>query len=455
MSDKYCVAIFGGAVAGSEAVAQMVKNGVQVVVFEQNSLPYGKIETGLPKWHVKPREKQEQKINERLNQPNVHYVPLCQLGKDIDFADIINNWGFSAILLATGAWKDRPFPIIKIEQFIGNGFCYQNPFVQWFNLFHDPNYAGPKYKIYDNAVIIGGGLASIDVAKILMIETTSSKLKKLGHDVDAITIERLGLKKSAEMKGVSIDELELKKCRILYRKRIEDMPLSPDPVSNDATELKKVEAVRQKIIKLAQEKYLFEVVECQSPRDIIIEDGKLAGLLVQKNKVVNSKAIPINGELTKLKTPLVISSIGSIPEFIPGISLDGEKIDIENHSTGKLKGFKNVFALGNAITGKGNIRDSQKHGRNVSESIIRDYLGVLESDEYKSDYEFKTPVSNQLKPVASYIEQSEPLKEETLNRIISLVKMLQKKAGYKGYHKWIKENLPIRLEIVSTNYAKE
>ncbi len=32
---------------------------------------------------------------------------------------------------------------------------------------------------------------------------------------------------------------------------------------------------------------------------------------------------------------------------------------------------------------------------------------------------------------------------------------MQKKAGYEGYHKLIKEKLPIRIETVSTNYDQK
>ncbi len=50
---KHIVAIFGGAVSGSEAAYQLAEKGIRTVVFDQNALPYGKIEDGLPKWHVK------------------------------------------------------------------------------------------------------------------------------------------------------------------------------------------------------------------------------------------------------------------------------------------------------------------------------------------------------------------------------------------------------------------
>ena len=46
--DNQIVGIVGGAVAGSEAVYQFTERGVRCIVFEQNDLPYGKIEDGLP-----------------------------------------------------------------------------------------------------------------------------------------------------------------------------------------------------------------------------------------------------------------------------------------------------------------------------------------------------------------------------------------------------------------------
>src|SRR5512136_1631123 len=108
ISPGHFVAIIGGAVAGSEAASRLSARNINCVVFEQNPLPYGKLETGLPKWHVNLRNSQEDKIDVKLRHPLVHYVPAVRLGKDLSFIDLITNWNFSAILLATGAWQDRP-----------------------------------------------------------------------------------------------------------------------------------------------------------------------------------------------------------------------------------------------------------------------------------------------------------------------------------------------------------
>ena len=65
-ASKHLVAIVGGAVSGSVAASSLIDKGHTVVVIEQNSRPFGKIEDGLPKWHKKQREQEYAKINDRL-----------------------------------------------------------------------------------------------------------------------------------------------------------------------------------------------------------------------------------------------------------------------------------------------------------------------------------------------------------------------------------------------------
>ncbi len=55
---KHYIAVIGGSISGSEAANLLAKKGFRVVVFEMNKLPYGKIEDGLPNWHVKLRDRQ-------------------------------------------------------------------------------------------------------------------------------------------------------------------------------------------------------------------------------------------------------------------------------------------------------------------------------------------------------------------------------------------------------------
>src|SRR6516162_7109723 len=99
MSDngrQYFVAIIGGAIAGSVAAEILAERGTRVAVIEQNKRPYGKIEDGLPRWHVEQRKQEYARIDARLKKPGVFYVPSTKLGRDIGFDDLVKNWGFSA-----------------------------------------------------------------------------------------------------------------------------------------------------------------------------------------------------------------------------------------------------------------------------------------------------------------------------------------------------------------------
>ena len=52
---QHFVAVIGGAISGSVAAEILADHGIRVAVIEQNTRPYGKIEDGLPRWHVEQR----------------------------------------------------------------------------------------------------------------------------------------------------------------------------------------------------------------------------------------------------------------------------------------------------------------------------------------------------------------------------------------------------------------
>ena len=84
--------------------------------------------------------------------------------------------------------------------------------------------------------------------------------------------------------------------------------------------------------------------------------------------------VPLEGTVEDVPSRLVISSVGSIPEPLEDIPMHGEVFRLKDARTGKLEGLDGVFAVGNAVTGKGNITDSQRHGRVVSRHMLENYL---------------------------------------------------------------------------------
>ncbi|MCA9735813.1 MAG: FAD-dependent oxidoreductase [Deferribacteres bacterium] len=416
-SPEHIVAIFGGAVAGAEAAEHLSRLGIKTVVFEQNPLPFGKIEDGLPFWHIKLRDKEEEKIIEKLNHPNVHFVPSTRLGNDVQFNDLVEKWNFSAILLATGAWRDRPIPIDGIDAYIGKGLTYQNPFFQWFNHAHDANYSGPTWDVVDDTLIIGGGLASIDVAKAVMMQTTKDALSQKGIHVPLFEIEKKGPADILAEHKLTKEEIGLKGCTLVYRRHAINMPITPIPEDADERRIQKAMEVRQRMIDNLVEKFLFKFVECHMPVDKIISDDRLSGIVFQKTKIEGDRVIPLEGEFSEIRSAAVISSIGSVPEMINGIPMKGSTFAVADWETGQLEGYDNVYLLGNAVTGQGNIKVSRTHGNFVG-NLVREKL-----------------------------QSQPPLTTEQMASIFDKVKTRQAEVGYDGdlLH-WATKHTPVRLE---------
>ncbi len=446
-SGHHYVAIFGGSVSGSEAAHLLAERGFRVAVFDQNYLPYGKIEDGLPKWHAKLRDKEEATIDDKLSHENITFIPGVRLGKELDFNDIAANWGFSAVLLATGAWKDRSLPIMGIDDYVDKGLVYQNPFIHWFNHYHESGYQGQAYEIPDGAIVVGGGLASLDVVKVVMIETVQKALKGRGIDADMFTLER-SIAKVLDEHHLTMDDLGLKGCTLYYRREAKHMPLSTFP--RDTPEhIAKAESVNQKILENFVQKYLFNFQPCAVPHEKIVENGGLKGIVFQKTKIVGEKAIPVEGEFIEQKTELVISSIGSMPEKIDGIPQEGNLFKLASEESCRIDGFENVFALGNAVTGRGNIKESLEHGKYVTLDVMDHHFHWMEEDYQKWLRGVEGGVEKQISEIASTITRQRFLSIETLGNIKKKISELHHLTGYKGnYREWIEEKRPVRLESI-------
>jgi ferredoxin/flavodoxin---NADP+ reductase len=369
------IALVGGAVAGSEAASVFVSRGAVVLVLEQGDKPYGKIEDGLPRWHRKLRESEYVKIDGCLSQRGVYFLPKTRLGHDVSLATLKDELGLSAIVLANGAWRDRPLPIEGAERFVGHGLVYQNPFVHWFNHYEEPVYDGPRYECPDGALVVGGGLASIDVAKILNFEVTIRARRERGITVDVEELDARGIPDTLDKHGLSAEAIGLKGCVLAYRRRMEDMPIA-SPKGSDPSAIAKAEAARVKIMTRVQKKYLVRFEGLASPVEPIEREGRLEGLVFQRNEVQGGKLVPAAEGRFEIRAPLVVSSIGSIPEPIAAIPAKGELYDFEDWERGTLRGLPRVYGLGNVLTGKGNIRDSRENATLISTEIAEGLLGL-------------------------------------------------------------------------------
>jgi NADPH-dependent glutamate synthase beta subunit-like oxidoreductase len=440
----HCVAVIGGATAGAEVASRLADRGAEVFVFEQNARPYGKIEDGLPRWHVALRKKEYATIDEKLSRPGVHFVPKTKIGVDIGFKELVSDWGFSAVILANGAWRDRPLPVEGADDYVGAGLVYQNPFVIAFNHAEAGDLPDAEYEVQDGAIIVGGGLASIDVAKIHTLELTIEALAERGIETDVEELEIKGIPKILAKHGLEWEDLGIEGATIYYRRRVEDMPLMSAPEGADEARIKKVEAGRRRMLDKSTDKYRFKVEPLSAPDSLIVEDGRLVGLRFRRTRIEDGR-VKMTDETFDVRAPAIISSIGSIPEPIEGINMRGELFDFQDWDVGRLEGYPTVFSVGNVVTGKGNIVASRKHATEVSKSAIEAYLGIGEEGADRSDAAEarENPAEDAAavtaNNVAAALESATPPSPEQAELLRERVLARQREVGFEDYKSWMEK----------------
>jgi ferredoxin--NADP+ reductase len=443
---RHVVAVVGGATAGAEAAAMLADHGVVVVVFEQNQRPYGKIEDGLPRWHLKLRRKEYETINDKLSRPGVYFVPCTKIGRDVGFRELTSEWGFSAVLLAHGAWHDRPLPLPGADAYVGKGLVYQNAFIYWFNHFTERAYDGPQYEVADGALVVGGGLASIDVLKVLQIETVRAALAERGIDEDMLRIEQKGIPAILDEHGFAWDRLGLRGATLIYRRRIEDMPLAEMPDDVDESRRHRVEATRRRILEKAMQKYLFKVKPLRIPVGLLTAGDRLVGLRLQRTRVEGGQAVPVDGAFEEVRAPLVVSSIGSVPEPMEGVDQEGHLYRWTDPDLGRLGGYESVFSTGNVVTGKGNIIASRRHSVRVTSHVIEEYLG-LGNGRHEGEEALLPATTGEVDATAARVMASlrsrPPLAPDAVDALLARVQARRQAVGFTAsYGEWLERVTP-------------
>jgi ferredoxin--NADP+ reductase len=446
-SSRHVMAVIGAATAGSEIARILAERGALVIVFEQNPRPYGKIEDGLPRWHVKQRHDEYEEINQRLDHPNIEYVPKTRMGRDLDFEELRSRWGLSGIVLSHGAWRDRPFPVEGADEFVDRGLVYQNPLIYWFNHYLEKQYDGPRYELSPGATVVGGGLASIDVVKVLQIETTLAALKARGIESDMLALEREGIEPILNAKGLKYGDLGVAPCKLFYRRRVLDMPLSDIPPDAPAKRAEALKMARGKILEKAQRKFLFEFQELRAPSGVIADDGAMVGVNFSRTEVADGQVRIVQEGAESARAKLTISSIGSIPEPIPGIPQKGEVYTYVDRDVGLLMDSETaVFAAGNVLTGKGNIKDSLESGTEIGTRVAEAYLG-LSGEELNLAEGARKEAAASAEKIAGAISTRSKMPADKVAEVLKRVRERQHAVGYEGnYRDWIAKVTPADLQ---------
>lgn len=173
--------------------------------------------------------------------------------------------------MANGAWRDRPLPVPDAEKYVGKGLVYQNQLIVWFNHLHDKAYQGTQYQVGDGIAVFGGGLASIDVLKLLSLGTVLNYLKKKGITPHLEELEQTGIPdwlKVTRHDGGGDRPQGLHAVLLLLPGR--RRPLAEIPADATPEKKAKVEGARKKIVDKATEKFGFKLEPLCAPESLIV-----------------------------------------------------------------------------------------------------------------------------------------------------------------------------------------
>jgi ferredoxin/flavodoxin---NADP+ reductase len=281
---------------------------------------------------------------------------------------------------------------------------------------------------------------------VLQIETVHAALAERGIDEDMLKLEAEGVPAVLDEHGFTWQQLGLRGATLCYRRRIEDMPLAEIPEGADEARIQKFEATRRRILEKAMQKYLFNVLPLRMPVALVTRGDRLVGLKLQRTRVENGQAKPVEGAVEDYLTPMVISSIGSVPEPMSGVEHDGMLYRYVDNDLGRLGGYDTVFSTGNVVTGKGNIIASRRHSVRVTGHVIENFLGLGNGKQEGEDALLSPAASDAVETASRVVErlhQRPPMTPEAVASLLARVEARRQAVGFTmPYRAWLEQMTP-------------
>ena len=326
-SNGHKVAVIGSGPAGLTCASDLAKRGYEVTVFEALHLAGGVLVYGIPEFRL-PKSIVQKEINGLISL-GVKIETNTVVGKSISIDELMDEEGFEAVFIGTGAGLPR-FMNIKGENLIG--VYSANEFLTRINLMkaYDENSATPIQKAKKVAVV-GGGNVAMDSARCA---------RRLGAEV-----------------------------HIVYRRGIQELP-----------------ARKEEIEHAMEEGIIFDTLT--NPVEIIgyhnkddrrdPKNGTVVGMKCVKMELgepdASGRRSPVevpNSEFT-LDVDCVIMALGTSPNPLiknttPSLEIGprGGIVADENGQTSR----EGVFAGGDAVTGSATVILAMGAGKSAAQAI--------------------------------------------------------------------------------------
>jgi glutamate synthase (NADPH/NADH) small chain len=313
------VAVIGAGPSGLTCAGDLAKKGYDVTIFEALHEAGGVLVYGIPEFRL-PKLDVVKKEVENVISLGVKIETDVVIGKTIKVDELLNDMGFDAIFIGSGAGLPK-FMGIPGEQsngvFSANEFLTRNNLMKAFMDYDTPIWKGKK------VVVVGGGNVAMDAARTAL---------RLGGEV-----------------------------HVVYRRSMDELP-----------------ARREEVHHAEEEGIIFDLL--QNPIEILSdENGWVKGVKVIKMELGEPddsgrrRPVEIPGSEYEIGCDTVIMSLGTSPN--PLISSTTEGLDVnrrgciiakeENGETSK----RAVYAGGDAVTGAATVILAMGAGKAAAKGI--------------------------------------------------------------------------------------
>ena len=314
------VAIVGSGPSGLTAAGDLAKMGYDVTVFEALHAPGGVLMYGIPQFRL-PKEIVKHEIDQ-LKALGVKIVPNVVIGRTFTIDELMNEEGFSAVYIGTGAGLPH-FMHIDGENL--NGVYSANEFLTRVNLmraYKFPQVATPVY-IGKSVAVVGAGNVAMDAAR---------------------TSKRLG----AET------------VYIVYRRSEDEMPARKEEIEHAKEEGIELRLLNNPTKIIGDEKGWVKGMEC-----VKMELG-------EPDASGRRSPVEIKGSEYVLPVDMVVMSIGQGPNPL----IKATTPNLETNKRGNINADESgqtsmpgVFAGGDIVTGAATVISAMGAGKKAANAI--------------------------------------------------------------------------------------
>ena len=356
---KLRLAIVGAGPAGIYAADLIIKSelrdfDVSIDLFDLLPAPYGLVRYGVAPDH--PRIKGIiRALYEVLDRGDIRFFGNVEYGKDITLEDLKAH--YNAVIFSTGAVKDANLniPGINLEGSFGAA-----AFVNWYDA--HPDFERSWDLSAKQIAVLGNGNVALDVARVLSKPADAMLSTDIPDNVyqgllasQATDVHVFGRRGPAQVK---FSPLELREAvhlegvdTIVYDEDFQYDEGSQAAIdSNNQTRVmvKTLEELRSNEITGAKRRLHLHFFS--SPAEILDQDGKVAGIKIERTKLDGTGNVKPTGEFREFPIQAVYRAVGYFGSELSEVPFD-EKAGVIPNDKGRVldsdgKHIPGVYATG-------------------------------------------------------------------------------------------------------------